>query len=154
MKDAGKRNQNEYTTIKEIQDLHEEEFRQHQLRRCISFKEVREYQDDNEEFQKMIADSDSDEDARRDYNYISEPGTPRSKEMLQNPNFHLRMNELSKAYSMRDQYDNCYHEGRPLHTFGYKNCKMVSRTVQTNVLELLGVDDLMPQHSKNIKLIK
>lgn len=152
VKDAGKRKKSEYTTIKEIQDLHEEEFRQRQLRRCISFREVREYQDDDEEFYRMIAESDSDDEGR--YNFISEPGSPRSKEMLQNPNFHLRMNELSKAYSMRDQYDNCYHEGRPLHTFAYKKCKMISRTVQTNVLELLGVDDLMPEHSKNIGLIR
>jgi hypothetical protein len=31
---------------------------------------------------------------------------------------------------------------------------MVSRTIQTNVLELLGVDDLMPQFSKSIDMIK
>jgi len=54
------------------------------------------------------------------------------------------MNELSKAYFIRDQYDNCYHQPKALHQFPYKNCKMVSRTVQTNVLELLGVDDLLP----------
>ena len=35
----------------------------------------------------------------------------RSKEMLLNPNFHVRMSELTKAYCMRDQYDNCYHDG-------------------------------------------
>jgi hypothetical protein len=39
VRDAGVRRQGEYTTIKEIEDLHEEEFRKHQLRRCISFKE-------------------------------------------------------------------------------------------------------------------
>jgi hypothetical protein len=31
---------------------------------------------------------------------------------------------------------------------------MVSRTIQTNVLELLGVDDLMPQFSKSLDMIK
>ena len=31
---------------------------------------------------------------------------------------------------------------------------MISRTVQTNVLELLGVDDLLPQYSKNYELIR
>ena len=31
---------------------------------------------------------------------------------------------------------------------------MVSRTVQTNVLELLGVDDLMPQYSRGLGLIR
>ena len=102
----------------------------------------------------MVEETDSDDDGGPRYNYISEPSSPRSKEMLQNPNFRLRMNELSKAYSMRDQYDNCYHEGRPLHTFPYKRCKMVSRTVQTNVLELLGVDDLMPQYSRGLGLIR
>jgi len=43
VKDAGKRNEDEYTTIKEIQDLHEKEFREHQMRRCISLKDMREY---------------------------------------------------------------------------------------------------------------
>jgi hypothetical protein len=47
VRDAGLRRQGEYTTIKEIEDLHEEEFRKHQLRRCISF---REYQPENDEF--------------------------------------------------------------------------------------------------------
>jgi len=28
--------------------------------------------------------------------------------------------------------------------FDFKDYKMVSRSVQTNVLELLGVDDIMP----------
>jgi len=43
VRDAGKRNEDEYTTIKEIQDLHEKEFREHQMRRCISLKDMREY---------------------------------------------------------------------------------------------------------------
>jgi len=74
------------------------------------------------------SDSEDAEDEKR-FNYISEPSSPRSKEMLLNPNFHCRMNELSKAYSMRDQYDNCYHEARPLYTFDYKSTVMVERTV-------------------------
>jgi hypothetical protein len=81
------------------------------------------------------------------YNFISEPSSPRSKEMLLNPNFNSRMGELSKVYHMRDQYDNCYHESKPLYQFAYTNCKLVSRSVQTNVLELLGVDDLLPHKS-------
>jgi hypothetical protein len=36
------------------------------------------------------------------YNFISEPSSPRSKEMLLNPNFNSRMGELSKVYHMRD----------------------------------------------------
>ena len=91
----------------------------------------------------LLAESDSD----NGYNFISEPSSPRSKEMLLNFNFHSRMNELSKAYRMRDHYDNCYHEAKPLFMFDYKNTVMVERTVQTNVLELLGVDDLLPSES-------
>ena len=64
------------------------------------------------------------------------------------------MSELSKAYCMRDQYDNCYHEAKPLYMLGYVNSKMISRTVQTNVLELLGVDDLLPDESKNFQEIE
>jgi len=151
VRDAGKRNENEYTTIKEIQDLHEKEFREHQMRRCISFRDMREYQDEKEEFQRMVDESDSDD---QQYNWISEPNSPRSKEMLLNPYFNKRMNELSKAYFIRDKYDNCYHQAKPLHQYAFTNCKVVSRTVQTNVLELLGVDDLLPQHSRNHELIE
>jgi hypothetical protein len=61
--------------------------------------------------------------------------------MLQNNNFNKRMKELSKAFKMRDKYDNCYSEPKPLHSYQYRQCKVVSRAVQTNVLELLGVDD-------------
>ena len=54
----------------------------------------------------MLDESDSDD---KQYNWISEPNSPRSKETLLNPNFNKRMNELSKAYFIRDKYDNCYH---------------------------------------------
>ena len=100
----------------------------------------------------MIDAEDSEDDKL--YNFISEPSSPRSKEMLLNPNFNRRMGELSKAYFIRDKYDNCYHEPKALHHFPYKNCRMVSRTVQTNVLELLGVDDLLPQYSRNFERIR
>ena len=73
-------------------------------------------------------------------NHISEPSSPRQKEMLLNPRFKNRMGELTRAYQMRDQYDNCYHEGRKTMK---KYEKMANKFVQTNVLELLGVDDLM-----------
>lgn len=99
----------------------------------------------------MVDQSDGDE---KQYNWISEPNSPRSKENLLNPNFNKRMNELSKAYFIRDKYDNCYHQAKPLHSFEWKDCKMVTRTVQTNVLELLGVDDLFPHNSKNHELIR
>lgn len=61
------------------------------------------------------------------------------------------MNQLSKAYTMRDQYDNCYHESKPLHHYPFKNCNVITKAVQTNVLELLGVDDLLPSYSKSLR---
>lgn len=61
--------------------------------------------------QALLELTDSDqEEFEKQFNYISEPHSPRQKEMLLNPNFHVRMGELSKAYCMRDQYDNCYHD--------------------------------------------
>ena len=96
----------------------------------------------------MLDETDEDEPM---YNFISEPSSPRSKEMLLNPNFNNRMGELTKVYHMRDQYANCYHEAKPLHQYGFTNCKVASRAVQTNVLELLGVDDLLPRSSKHKK---
>jgi len=78
------------------------------MRRCISFHEVRDYQDEKDPMAELLASDDSDDDAQ--CNFISEPSSPRSKEMLLNPNFHMRMKELTKAYHMRDQFDNCYHE--------------------------------------------
>lgn len=155
VRNAGKREGT--TTLKEIEELHEEEFRQRHLRRCISFRNMREYQDedDGDEMARMVAEGDDDSDSgRRFQNFISEPTTPRSKEMLQNTNFHSRIHELSKAYHMRDKYDNCYHEARPLHLYEFKKCKMVSRTVQTNVLELLAIDDLLPEMMKLPKFIR
>ena len=73
---------------------------------------MREYQDEKDEMQQMLLDSDSEEDRR--YNSISEPNSPRSKEMLFNPQFNKRVNELSKAYYIRDKYDNCYHQPKSL----------------------------------------
>ena len=74
----------------------------------------------------MLDESDEGEPM---YNFISEPSSPRSKEMLLNPNFNNRMGELTKVYHMRDQYANCYHESKPLHEYGFTNCKMASRAV-------------------------
>jgi hypothetical protein len=45
---------------------------------------------------------DEDLESEPVYNFISEPSSPRSKEMLLNPHFNKRMGELSKVYSMRD----------------------------------------------------
>lgn len=92
--------------------------------------------------EEPLSEFDKSDPLYRASNVISEPGTPRSKEMLVNPNFKTRMKELSKAYVMRDQYDNCYNESKPCHFFKINNSKAVSRAIQTNVLELLGVDDI------------
>jgi len=45
VKDAGKR---EYTTVAEIRELHEQEFRRRQLRRCFSFREARDFLDERD----------------------------------------------------------------------------------------------------------
>ena len=55
---------------------------------------------------------------------------------------------------MRDEYDNCYHQAKSLQRYEYKNYKMISRSVQTNVLELLGVDDLLPSYQRNNRFTK
>ena len=58
------------------------------------------------------------------------------------------MTELKKAYKNRDQYDNVYAEAKPAHYFPMRDCKLITVKVQTNLLELLGVDDLMLQDAR------
>jgi len=53
------------------------------------------------------------------------------------------MTDLKRAYKLRDNYDNVYAEGKPAHYFPMRTDKLVSIKVQTNVLELLGVDDMI-----------
>lgn len=65
--------------------------------------------------------------------------------MLHNGNFVGRMNKLHNIYNMRDQFDNCYAEAMPLYERPMRDVKLHSRKVQTNVLELLGVDDIYLQ---------
>jgi len=72
--------------------------------------------------------NESDDELDRQYNYISEPSSPRQKEMLLNPYFNKRMKDLSHAYCMRDQYDNCYMDSRPPQPIDPTK-KMVSRIV-------------------------
>ena len=43
---------------------------------------------------------------------------------------------------MCDQFDNCYSEAKDPSVWPLTNAEQVSRKVQTNVLELLGVDDI------------
>ena len=82
------------------------------MRRCISFRDMREYIDQEDEMAQMVLESDSEEERR--YNSVSEPNSPRIKQMLFNPQFDRRMKELSKSYYLRDQYDNCYHQSKSL----------------------------------------
>lgn len=64
--------------------------------------------------------------------------------MLQNAHFQGKILELTQSYKMRDQYDNCYREAKPLQAYEFRRCETVSRTVQTNVLELLAIEELLP----------
>jgi len=68
--------------------------------------------------------------------------------MLHNDNFLGRMTALKRVYNMRDQYDNCYHEAKAAHSFPLRDTKLISVKVQTNILELLGVDDLMQSQAR------
>jgi hypothetical protein len=88
--------------------------------------------------------SDHDSDHEKFQDFISEPGSPRSKEMLQNGRFVDRMYELKRAYKMRDKFDNCYTEAKkPTRKKVYVETE--NKKVMTNVLELLGIDDIRNQ---------
>jgi len=96
-------------------------------------------------------DRDEEDDCMQ--NFISEPGSPRSKEMLHNPNFAQRMHALNSVYHMRDRFDNCYAEARdpsvwPLNS----NAVQANKKLQTNVMELLGVDDLVPDSQTELSV--
>ena len=103
-----------------------------QLRRCYSSKNLRPSLD------AAFSGSEGESDSFQDF--ISEPGSPRSKEMLFNRKLIGRIHILHDAYKMRDQYDNCYHE--PVDFLPGKLKQPVCRLVQTNVLEMLGIDDI------------
>jgi len=72
--------------------------------------------------------------------------------MLQNQNFVRRMQALSSAYHMRDQYDNCYAEARDPSVWPLKNATTANKKLQTNVMELLGVDDLREDTQSAVSL--
>ena len=57
-------------------------------------------------------DINSDDDLDSGQNFISEPGSPRSKEMLHNPYFATSLHSLNRLYHMRDQFDNVYAEAK------------------------------------------
>ena len=69
-------------TVKEIDELHEKEIMMRNRRRCRSFRL------DRPTVQEAWG-SDSDDDCGQ--NFISEPSSPRSKEMLHNGLFVSRM---------------------------------------------------------------
>lgn len=64
--------------------------------------------------------------------------------MLHNPYFLTRMHALNRVYQMRDQFDNCYAEAKDPSVWPLPDVKQFNKKLQTNVMELLGVDDLEP----------
>lgn len=82
-------------TKEEIERLHEKELMLRNRRRCMSFRIER------PNFREAWG-IHSDDDVDCDQNFISEPGSPRSKEMLHNPYFANRVSTLNKVYQMRD----------------------------------------------------
>ena len=104
-------------TVKEIDELHEKEIMMRNRRRCRSFRiprpTVEEYWG-----------ADSDDGCGQ--NFISEPSSPRSKEMLHNGLFVSRMAQLQRVYKMRDMYDNCYAEAVNLNKYANKDRQMRS----------------------------
>jgi hypothetical protein len=61
--------------------------------------------------------------------------------MLINGGFLDRMHELKRAYKMRDKFDNVYAEAKkPMRKKKFVDTE--NKRVQTNVLELLGIDDI------------
>ena len=63
--------------------------------------------------------------------------------MLHNPSFITRMLILREALKAGDQGDNCYAQAVDFSKKPMRNVKLVSVKVQTNVMELLGLDDLL-----------
>lgn len=62
--------------------------------------------------------------------------------MLHNPFFLGRVGEFKKAVKQRDLYDNVYAEGKPAHYFPMRDTKLISVKIQTNLLELLAIEDM------------
>ena len=77
----------------EIEQLHERDIMTRNLRHCRSHRHLR---------APFFGSDDEAEEEESYMNFISEPGTPRSKEMLQNGNFVKRMHQLNHAYKVRD----------------------------------------------------
>ena len=64
-----------------------------------------------------------------------------------------RLQEFKKAMRQRDQFDNCYAEGKPAHYFPLRDTKLISVKVQTNILELLAIDDMTRVRNQNFKKV-
>jgi hypothetical protein len=77
----------------QIEQLHERDIMTRNLRHCRSHRHLR---------GPFFGSDDEAEEEESYMNFISEPGTPRSKEMLQNGNFVKRMHQLNHAYKARD----------------------------------------------------
>lgn len=72
--------------------------------------------------------------------------------MLYNPFFIGRMAEFRKAMKKRDHFDNCYAESKPAYYFPMRDTKLITVKVQTNIMELLAIDDIArARASKEIK---
>jgi hypothetical protein len=74
------------------------------MKRSLSFSDPR----------TAILEESADEELQ---NYISEPVSPREKEILQNPNFPGKVWDFRRAIRARDMFDNVYTEARPRHFF-------------------------------------
>ena len=70
--------------------------------------------------------------------------------MLHNGFFVSRMAQLQRVYKMRDMYDNCYAEAVNVNRFISRDMQTRSVKVQTNLLELLGIDDLAGESQSQV----
>lgn len=85
-------------------------------------------------------------------NFISAPVSPREKEMLHNPFFMGSVGEFKKAVKQRDHFNNCHAEAKPAHYFPMRDTKLISVKVQTNLSELLALDDRAARERENIRI--
>ena len=93
------------------------------MKRSVSFSDPR----------TAIQDDTAEEDLQ---NFISEPVSPREKEILQNPNFPGKVWDFRKAIRARDMFVNVYTEARPRHYF-IRNRGPNAQT-QTNFAEMFN----------------
>jgi len=63
--------------------------------------------------------------------------------MLHNPRFAGSVFKLKKAIKQMDLQDNVYAEAKPAYMFPFRDCKLATVKTQTNLLELLALDELI-----------